>query len=686
MALPNLVFFIERACMTTQRISPQMQQFLAAPETQASADSALSVHGIWTPGVQLMRKLQFKAKALIITALFLLPLCVAGWSYYSAQQANIDFAAKERLGLSYVQQVTPLVPQLQLLRKLMVQWSTTTQEPSDLGAARSALQRQMGLAQEADKKFGADMGATKALAELKAAIDALPASAKGLGADALIKTHADAVAKAIDVLNAILDGSNLILDPDIDTYYLMDASLLRIPLLMESAAGIRDQLVVLASGAAGDAGIASYLGGQEALGDFMDVGLEQSVSKVVGQHPEMAQTISPEAGVKALHSLHELIIPLLASKDNKPTVQDVVGLGDRAVNGMASTQTAMAVQLGLLLDARINNLRWALNVRLGVMVLSLVLAFYFFFCFYRVTRGGLELISHHLKEVSTGDLRFSPRAPLGSDEPAKVIVDLRITYNALHALIRKVRHSARALHAAANEISDASMDLGGRTEAAAATLEQQASAMEEIGSTVSATAERANMAATFAVDNAQVAERGGTVFTEVVKTMREIHTSSSKINDIIGVIDGIAFQTNILALNAAVEAARAGEAGRGFAVVASEVRTLAQRSADAAREIKGLISASVDKVEGGTRVVEAAGQTMAEVVANARQINQFLAEIAVACREQSIGVTEVGRSIQELDKNTQQNAALVEETNAAAAALTSQADILQDEIANFIVA
>ena len=167
--------------------------------------------------------------------------------------------------------------------------------------------------------------------------------------------------------------------------------------------------------------------------------------------------------------------------------------------------------------------------------------------------------------------------------------------------------------------------------------------------------------------------------------MREIHTSSAKINDIITVIDGIAFQTNILALNAAVEAARAGETGRGFAVVASEVRMLAQRSAGAAKEIKALISDSVDRVEGGTRIIEAAGQTMTEVVTNARQINAFLSDIAVAARDQANAVSEVGRAVQELDRNTQQNAALVEQTSAAADALTGQADVLQDEVANFQV-
>jgi methyl-accepting chemotaxis protein len=182
-----------------------------------------------------------------------------------------------------------------------------------------------------------------------------------------------------------------------------------------------------------------------------------------------------------------------------------------------------------------------------------------------------------------------------------------------------------------------------------------------------------------------VAERGGAVFSEVVSTMRDIHTSSAKINDIITVIDGIAFQTNILALNAAVEAARAGETGRGFAVVASEVRMLAQRSAGAAKEIKSLISASVERVESGTRVIEAAGQTMTEVVTNARQINAFLSDIAVAAKDQANAVSEVGRSILELDQNTQQNAALVEQTSAAAGALNGQADVLQSEIANFQV-
>jgi methyl-accepting chemotaxis protein len=356
------------------------------------------------------------------------------------------------------------------------------------------------------------------------------------------------------------------------------------------------------------------------------------------------------------------------------------------VDAQFALVTRLLRELDTVIAQRVQAMKTKVLVSTSMLAVGLVLAAYFFASFYLVSNGGLRRISQHLGEVSQGDLRRLPNQPLGSDEPARVLLDLRVAYDALHVLIRKVRHSARELHVASGEISAASLELSVRTEAAATNLEEQAAAMEQIGSTVNATADRAHRASSFAKENAHVAEKGSKVFDEVVLTMLDIHTSSSKIHDIISVIDGIAFQTNILALNAAVEAARAGESGRGFAVVASEVRSLAGRSANAAREIKTLISASVEKVESGTRVVEEAGQTMREVVTNAQQINSFLNEISTACREQALGVEEVGRAIHELDKGTQQNAALVEETASAAAALTSQADILQGEIANFRVA
>ena len=337
----------------------------------------------------------------------------------------------------------------------------------------------------------------------------------------------------------------------------------------------------------------------------------------------------------------------------------------------------------------IDDLEAAHYERLYMTIAFTVLAFmgslYLFIGFYKVNQGGFSIISSHLRELAEGDLRRIPNTPWGLDEPAFLIKDMQHLYESLHELIRKVRHSAKELQTASSEISMASLDLSQRSEQSAATLEEQAAAMEEIGQMVQKNSDNAADAANFAQENARVASNTGTEIRSVVHIMDTIHQSSSKIQDIIGTIDGIAFQTNILALNAAVEAARAGEQGRGFAVVASEVRALAKRSADAAKEIKGLITESVSHIEEGTKVTTQAGASMHTVVENAQKIESYLSEIAQASKEQSIGVTQSTQAIQLLDTTTQQNAAVVEETTAAAQGLLGQANILQEEISNFRV-
>ena len=322
----------------------------------------------------------------------------------------------------------------------------------------------------------------------------------------------------------------------------------------------------------------------------------------------------------------------------------------------------------------------------SVLTVVLLIVLYIFICFYKVNKGGLAVVSMHLNQLSEGDLRQRPKNPWGNDEPAMLILDLHKVYASMHELIRRVGHSAHELAVTSAEISRASFDLSSRTESAASNLAQQAAAMEQIGSQVAETAGKTEAAAKAAGENAQVANKGGKVILDVVHTMQEIHASSSKINDIIGVIDGIAFQTNILALNAAVEAARAGEQGRGFAVVATEVRQLAGRSAGAAKEIKSLIGVSVGKVTAGTKVVESAGATMKDVVSNAKEINNYLNEISTATGQQATAVEEVVKAIHNLDSSTQQNAALVEQTSAASGALKDQAEQLTHEIARFKVA
>ena len=288
------------------------------------------------------------------------------------------------------------------------------------------------------------------------------------------------------------------------------------------------------------------------------------------------------------------------------------------------------------------------------------------------------------ERVAAGDLSARIRAK-GKDEVGQLLSSLNRMSESLSAMVSQVRTAADDIAMGSQEIAAGDMDLSSRTENQASALEQTAASMAELGSAVHKNADSATEANKLALNASSVAIRGGEVVSQVVSTMQGINDTSKKISDIISVIDGIAFQTNILALNAAVEAARAGDQGRGFAVVASEVRSLAQRSAEAAKEIKTLISANVERVEAGTVLVDRAGITMHELVSAIKRVTDIMAEISVASQEQSLGVAQVGEAVSSLDQNTQQNAALVEQIAAAAAGLKNQADGLVQIVAAFKV-
>ncbi|SBS39402.1 Methyl-accepting chemotaxis protein II [Marinomonas spartinae] len=302
----------------------------------------------------------------------------------------------------------------------------------------------------------------------------------------------------------------------------------------------------------------------------------------------------------------------------------------------------------------------------------------------KTSDDGLKDISRVLMALSQGNLTERITADYdGQFDDLKQYCNQ--TSENLTKMMGEIRNAAETIRLASTEIAKGNMDLSGRTETQASSLEETSSSMAQITSTVRLNADNATQANILASEASDVALEGGNLISEVVNTMAAINSSSQKISDIIGVIDGIAFQTNILALNAAVEAARAGEQGRGFAVVASEVRTLAQRSANAAKDIKGLISDSVSKIENGNHLVGQSGQTMDRIVDSIKRVNGIMSEIASASDEQAAGVDEINKAIAQMDEMTQQNAALVEESAAAAESMQKQAGLLTNQVSNFVL-
>ncbi|ADX47109.1 methyl-accepting chemotaxis sensory transducer [Paracidovorax avenae ATCC 19860] len=360
-----------------------------------------------------------------------------------------------------------------------------------------------------------------------------------------------------------------------------------------------------------------------------------------------------------------------------------------AMDGFRTMQTEFSKAERDLLDVRQAEAEdaraTALAVEVGGTALAVLVALLLSLWVTRSITRPIARAVDVARAVAAGDL--TQRIEIHArDEVGLLLESLRDMNTALATVVSRVRQGSESVASASMQIAQGNSDLSSRTESQASALEETAASMEELGSTVAQNADNARQANQLAQASSGVAEQGGAVVAQVVDTMKGISESSRRISDIINVIDGIAFQTNILALNAAVEAARAGEQGRGFAVVAGEVRSLAQRSAGAAKEIKELITASVERVESGAQLADRAGSTMTEVVGSIRRVTDIMGEISAASSEQSAGVAQVGEAVTQMDQTTQQNAALVEEMAAAASSLRSQAQDLVQAVSVFRLA
>jgi methyl-accepting chemotaxis protein len=367
------------------------------------------------------------------------------------------------------------------------------------------------------------------------------------------------------------------------------------------------------------------------------------------------------------------------TKEELAAFQSVFGEVEEA---MGSLSNLIESQGDVYLNAANDGTAFARYLMLGVVALATLLLLVVSTLAARGIAGPVGQALGVAEAVAQGDLTVQIKVT-SVDETGQLLQALVKMRDSLSHTVSQVRSATDSINTASSEIASGNQDLSARTEQAASNLEETAASMEELTSTVSQSADAARQANQLAASASEVAVRGGQVVSQVVSTMEEINHSSKKISDIIGVIDGIAFQTNILALNAAVEAARAGEQGRGFAVVASEVRSLAQRSAEAAKEIKGLIGTSVDKVETGSRLVADAGQTMSEIVGSVQRVSDIIGEITSASSEQSNGIAQVNTAVSQLDQMTQQNAALVEQSAAAAESLKDQATRLAQVVQVF---
>ena len=636
-------------------------------------------HGIWAFGVRLFRAMGFRGKALALTAVFLVPIALLSWQYFSDRAQTIQFTAQERRGVHVMREAVPVLKGIVDASNASLAMSAGFDARADYQQARQATDAALSQLAERISADGDALNLQEALQALQTAWAATASTPPALG-----DKHSPSLEPAVRASQAFLqtvgDRSNLILDPDIDSYYLVNALVLTLPQTLDNVG----QLWGWGTYAAIRGGIGSE---QEKSWHVWNARTLTGITDVRA-HLQRAWTATPSIqtrldlaaldGALALRKAGELAV----FDASAPKPAEYYRQGQQAVADLVKLYDQALPVLDELLAEREAHLA---NARLGtsiVLCVSLALSAYLFLSFKKVLEGGLREVVFHIDAIRQGNLSTQPRA-WGDDEVAGLMLNIGSLQTALKRIVGQIRASADHIVHASGEIASGSNDLATRTEESAANLQHQAQTMGHIAQTVQGTSRIATEASELATGNAQAARRGGEIIHTMVETMGGIQQASRRIGDITAAIDGIAFQTNLLALNAAVEAARAGEAGRGFAVVAAEVRGLAQRASTAAREIKGLVADSVGRIDTGSAVVAQAGAAVEDIVAQALRINEMLAHVAQSSRQEADEVQQTTLAVQSMDAATQQNAALVEQYAAAAAAMKDQAVMLAGEVSTF---
>ncbi len=637
--------------------------------------------------MKLWQKLALMVAVLMIPTVYLVTLLI------EEKNISINSSQKEMAGIEYLQPVYSLLLHVMEHRGIVyLQLSGDTGSNTRLEEKQQAINADLERIAAVETIHGKNLNTSEHLAAVKSGWRNLKDQTQGLAREESFVRHTALINDIAALITQVNDTSNLVLDPELDSSYLINVTVTKMPSLLEtmdtlrvkSAAGymstqtddIRFELSAL---------INSVQHQANAIHHGMEVAFEYNLDlkpRLIGPVNELQSLVSKFTDMVSREIAGTDSTYRSDSSDFAGSVnaQDIYRAGNNAITAAVNINEQTLPALNELLKTRIDNFNnkkylALINVVIFIFV-SIVIAFFITRYISRNVSGLVSVI----KQFSKGNLIMELFENTDKDEISQL-------YNSLHDLQLKLAEVISSIRVGANEVSTASeqvaqgnANLSQRTQEQASSLEEVASSMEEMTGTVSQNADNAQQANQLAIGAREQADAGGVVVGRAMAAMSEINNSSKKIADIIGVIDEIAFQTNLLALNAAVEAARAGEQGRGFAVVATEVRNLAGRSATAAKEIKALIKDSVAKTQDGTKLVDESGHALSEIVKAVKKVSDIVAEIAAASREQSEGINQVNKALLQMDDMTQQNAALVEQAAAAAEAIEAQSQELVNQV------
>ncbi|TXI84412.1 MAG: chemotaxis protein [Cupriavidus sp.] len=635
-----------------------------------------------------MARLPIHRKLLLLTVLFLIPLCGAMFAVLAQSVRSIQSTRDELRGLAIVERALDFMRETQVRR----------------GAANGVLSGNDGFKPMFEAADGKAAGHLAALLKDVAAAPALGLAddarkleegwqqIRGLGLDTpappLFDRHTTLVKQARLFVGDVADRSSLALDPDAGSYYLINLMVGPMPRLAELSALARGRGAgIIARGGFADAAQQAELA---TLAEQIQDGLEavrRDVVRVGRGAPDYRERVETAARkLAAMDNFYRTLrVSMLGSSGITIDAKAYFAEGTAAIEAVSGLNGEFTVLTRDMLGRRIEAEARQLALLGALALLTVGAACYLFAGFSHGMRRDVGDVAQFVERINAGDLSVDVTA-YGRDELSAVKRHLMSMVETWRTLIGDTKEGAQHVLSAASEIAQGNTDLSQRTEEQASSLEQTAASMEQLTSIVQQNAGNAHQASALASEASRIAVAGGDSVARMRDTMGHIETDSRRIEEIIAVIDGIAFQTNILALNAAVEAARAGEYGRGFSVVASEVRSLAQRAATSAREIRTLISQSVERVAAGTALAGEAATTMNDIVAAVKRVTMMMDEISTASQEQSGGIAQVNQAVNQMDQVTQQNAALVEQAAAAAQALQEQALRMERSVAVFRLA